>query len=291
MSTERPQLPWQKVASDMFEWRKNSYLLIVDYYSRWIEIAKQSSQTSECVIEHMSSIFARHGIPEELTSDNGSQYTSEAFAKFACIFGFRHITSSPRFPQANGEAERAVQTIKSLLNKSTNPYLALLEYRATPLQNGFSPSELLMSSRLRTTLPLVRKQRVPKVVDFQVLAEKEQHLKDRQCANLNHRELTPLQPGDGVWITDRETTGQVQEEVGPRSVTVQTPDSVFRRNRRHLVQLSEPVQESVELDHGTSQVEKTIQPTEELVLHRSYRTRSQTGSIPKPPERLDPSWN
>ena len=78
MSTECPQLPWQKVASDMFEWRKNSYLLIVDYYSRWIEIAKLSSQTSECVIEHMSSIFARHGIPEELTSDIGSQYTSEA---------------------------------------------------------------------------------------------------------------------------------------------------------------------------------------------------------------------
>ena len=136
---------------------------------------------------------------------------------------------------------------------------------------------------------------MPKVVDFQVLVEKEQHLKDRQCTNFNHhhgvRELTPLQPGDGVWITDRETTGQVQEEVGPRSVTVQTPDGVFRRNRRHLVQLSEPVQESVELDHGTSQVEKTIQPAEELVLHRSYRTRSQTGSIPKPPERLDPSWN
>ena len=94
-----------------------------------------------------------------------------------------------------------------------------------------------------------------------------------------------------MWITDREATGQVQEEVGPRSVTVQTPDGVFRRNRRHLVQLSEPVQESVELDHGTSQVEKIIQPTEEPVLHRSYRTRSQTGSIPKPPERLDPSWN
>ena len=84
----------------------------------------------------MSFIFATHGIPEIVVSDNGPQYTSDAFDKFSHVFGFYHVTSSPCYPQGNGEAERAVQTVKSLLNKTTNPYLALLEYRAMPLQQG-----------------------------------------------------------------------------------------------------------------------------------------------------------
>ena len=73
-------------------------------------------------------------------------------ARFAHKFQFEH-TTSPHYPQSNGEAERAVRTVKSLLKKEGDPYLALMSYRATPLQNGFSPSELLMSRRLRTTVP------------------------------------------------------------------------------------------------------------------------------------------
>ena len=115
--------------------------------SRYPEIARLSDATSKVVIEHMKSFFSRHGIPEEVRSDNGPQYSSAAFAKFASEYKFSHITSSPLQPQSNGEAERMVRTVKSLLKKATDPYLALLAYRATPLANGFSPSELLMKDR------------------------------------------------------------------------------------------------------------------------------------------------
>ena len=155
--SELPQMCWQKVGTDLFVWNQATYVLVIDYYSRYIEIAKLTSLTSEGVITHLKSIFARHGIPHTVVSDNGPQYSSSSFATFADQYGFCHITSSPRYPQANGEAERAVQTVKNLLKKSTDPYLALLSYRSTPIKLGYSPAELLMSRRLRTTVPVSQK--------------------------------------------------------------------------------------------------------------------------------------
>ena len=78
------------------------------------------------MINSLKSIFARHGLPERVISDNGPQYASDAFAKFAKEYKFCHLTSSPKFPQANEEADRGVETIKEMLKRSSDPYLALL---------------------------------------------------------------------------------------------------------------------------------------------------------------------
>ena len=96
-------------------------------------------------------MFARHGFPETLISDNGPQFASAEFAAFATKHKIHHVTSSPLYPQANGMAERAVQTVKRLL-RSSDPYDALLAYRTTPLENGYSPAELLFSRRWRTSV-------------------------------------------------------------------------------------------------------------------------------------------
>ena len=212
--TELPQLPWQKVAMDLFEWKKKTYLLIVDYYSRYIEIALLNRLTSEEVVAHCQSIFARHRIPEQVVSDNGPQFAAEAFQVFAQSYGFDHVTSSPYYPMGNREAERAVKTIKSLLGKETDPYLALLSYRATPLQVGYSPAELLMSRRLRTNIPTIREFRRPslRVIDATVVAEKDALLKERQKENFDSRhdarEQKSLNTGSNVWMRDMvpETT-------------------------------------------------------------------------------------
>ena len=160
-------------------------MLIVDYYSRFIEIALLKRTTAEEVIRHTKSIFARHGIPEVVVSDNGPQFSSDAYQQFAKEYHFTHKTSSPYYPQSNGEAERAVGTIKRLLNKERDPYLAILSYRSTPLQNGYSPSELLMNRRLRTTVPITRKQRVPKVTDHNVVKAREEEMKRNQKKNFD----------------------------------------------------------------------------------------------------------
>ena len=178
LSSGFPDYPWQRVASDLFEWKKSKYLLVMDYYSRCIEIARLPNATSSDVISHMKSLFARHGVPESLTSDNGPQYAADQFKSFPKEYGFTHLTSSPRYPQANGFAERAVRTVKSLLTKSDDPYVALMSYRSTPLENGYSPSELLMGRKLRTTIPMITEQLLPSISPKFVVKEKEMRIKE-----------------------------------------------------------------------------------------------------------------
>ncbi|KAF2878627.1 hypothetical protein ILUMI_27549 [Ignelater luminosus] len=135
-------------------------LNLVDYYSKYIEIAKlEDSTSSNQVIVHLKSIFARHGIPDVVMSDNGPQFTSKLFKKFSQEWEFQHITSSPLYPQSNGLVERNVQIVKNSLIKAkqTNRdmYLVLLHYRNSPIEGiNFSPAQLLMGRTLRATLPI-----------------------------------------------------------------------------------------------------------------------------------------
>ena len=197
-----PALPWQCVATDLFEWKGVKYLLIVDYYSRFIEMAKLSGESSANVIRHTKSIFARHGVPQEVVSDNGPQFYSWKFKEFTRLYGFTHSMSNPRFPQSNGEAERVVKTVKGHLKKAEDPCLSMLAYRATPLQNGVSPVEMLMSRRLRTPPPMIQSQLKLSVPDYSVIVRREEEGKRKQKTNYDRRHraqsLDPLLPGEQV---------------------------------------------------------------------------------------------
>jgi hypothetical protein len=125
-----PGLPWQVVSTDIFEFAGHSYFLVIDFYSKDFEIELLRQITATYVINYLKKIFARFGrfgIPSEIMSDNGSQYSNtrnlfsntHEFKKFADEWGFRHITSSPEYPQSNGAAEKAVQTAKRILKKAS----------------------------------------------------------------------------------------------------------------------------------------------------------------------------
>ena len=137
------------MATDLFQWNRSDYVVVVDYYSRFFEVARLENTRSSTVITHMKSIFARHGIPREVRSDNGPQYASREFATFSQAWDFRHVTTSPHHAQANGLAEKTVQTVKRILQKcketEKDPYLGLLQYRNTPIDDVGSPAQILMS--------------------------------------------------------------------------------------------------------------------------------------------------
>jgi len=238
--------------------------VVVDYFSRYIEVANLPKLITATTVERLKVIFARFGIPETLMTDNGPQFSS---CEFAQDYDFEHVTSSPRYPQSNGEAERAVRTVKQEL-KNQDPQRALLAYRSTPLAHWISPAELLMGRRIRSTVPVPPKSLTPRWPDLKVFRRKDMMLKEKQQETFRSRHraknLPVIIPGQKVWIRTSKTIGTVRGEAStPRSYQVETEMGTLRRNRAHLTVLPEPTQQVV---NGTV-------------------TRS--GRISHPPERMD----
>jgi len=230
------------VGTDLFELKGKHYLLVVDYFSRYPEIIKITSTTSASTIVALKAIFSRHGIPEVVRSDNGPQYNSQEFTTFSESYGFKHITSSPLYPQSNGQAERTVQTVKKILRQSEDIYSGLLVYRSTPLPwCKLSPAELSMGRKLQTQLPLTDQQLIPQwsyLPDFRKVNKKFKKKQERDY-NRQHRaqELSSLPDDSEVWVTssNHPIPGRVVTSADtPRSYFVETPSGQIRRNQQHL---------------------------------------------------------
>ena len=102
----------------------------------------------------------------------------------------------------------------------------MLAYRSTPLENGYSPAELLMGRRIRTTIPVITKQLIPKLPKKSLLRQKEENMRQRQKQNFDYRHnatvLKPFKQGESVWIPDCDTRGTVMEQNKTRSCCTST---------------------------------------------------------------------
>ena len=243
--TELPDRPWAKLAADLCELNGRQFLILVDYYSRWLEIKELRSTTSTAVSNSLMAIFATHGFPDELRTDNGPQFTAQSFKDFATRCGFTHTTSSPHFHQSNGLAERAVQTAKRIL-KLQDPLQGLMDYRATPNSTtGVSPAVALMSRSLKTRVPVLKGRLQPKSPDRVQLRARDNAAKAAQKREYDRRhgahELPTVGEGARVLIrTDEQSDWRRRGVItglqpSGRSYTVTTPTGVLRRNRRHIL--------------------------------------------------------
>ena len=139
--------PWTCLATDIFEYGGKSYLIVVDRFSKFIVVCKVSDHNSKCTIATCLQIFSEFGVPDEICSDWGSNFTPQLFICFCKGLDVKLLFSST-YHHSGNPAERAVHIIKNIMKKcvhtKTNWRLGLLEYLCTPFSDKLSsPTELL----------------------------------------------------------------------------------------------------------------------------------------------------
>ena len=147
--------------------RKNRYILtLIDYATRWVEATPLKDITAEVIVEELMVFFSRIGIPSELLSDGGSQYTAKLMQEALRLLGINHALAAPYHPETNGLCEKANDTLKHMLRKvaADQPKKwdrllpgVLFAYREVPqATTGFSPFEMVYGIKPRGPLSLLR---------------------------------------------------------------------------------------------------------------------------------------
>lgn len=183
-----PDTPWQRIHIDFDGPFVNKiFLVVVDSHSKWLEVEIMPSVTSESTIERLRNMFSRYGVPMQLVSDNGPQFTSREFADCMKQNGIKHTLVAPYHTRSNGQAERFVQTFKEHFktegSSSITQSLArfLFSNRTTPSSvTGQTPVELFLKRRPRTRLDLLRPNLGRKISDRQMYDKAEHDRKSKE---------------------------------------------------------------------------------------------------------------
>ena len=148
------------------------FLVLVGAYSKWLDVIAMKSITTTAMVDQLQLIFATHGLPKTLVTDNGRSFTSKELQSFCHANGIHHISSSPYHPSTNGLAGKVVQSFKQGLKRMQGESLALklarylFRYRITP-HSTTSPAELLVGHRPRSVLDIVHPDPVQRVESHQ----------------------------------------------------------------------------------------------------------------------------
>ncbi|CAB3992581.1 Transposon Ty3-I Gag-Pol poly [Paramuricea clavata] len=234
MATEEDESLWQlkkTVLSGWLDTKRETQVKIREYWhcrEKISEIDGILLKNEKIIIpssfrpEMLEKIRAGHmdtGSRREVKSDNGPQYTSQEFGKFSQEWNFQRTTTSPYHPQANGLAERSVQTVKNLLNKANrdgkDPYVSILEYRNTPIDQIVIDEDLASS----------------KLISKKTFQKRYYDRGSKELPTISQGEQVRIKQGK-LWnpavVTSQGHT--------PRSYIVQSPDgSTYRRNRKHIL--------------------------------------------------------
>ena len=240
-----PPHPWHTLGSDLFYFRRQDFLVLVDYFSKFPVVRKLPNSTTEAVKKELHAIFLEFGIPFVFRSDNGPCYASEDFKAFLQECRVVHYTSSPHYPQSNGLAEATVKLSKRLIEKAVlqgKPWNALLlQHRITPLSSDIpSPAEILFGRKLRTELSILPSQLLnPRIMQQrECIAKKEGRMFKENAQNASNE--LPLEIGQNVYHQDPHTKkwhpGVIENTCKePHSFLVRSSNgAVYRRNRNFL---------------------------------------------------------
>ncbi|CAB4043809.1 uncharacterized protein K02A2.6-like, partial [Paramuricea clavata] len=281
---EWPTTPWQRIHLDFVgPFLGRMFLIIVDAHSKWPEVEMMPSTTSTQTIDRLQTIFARYGLPAQVVTDNGPQFTSAEFQLFLKTNGIKHITTAPFHPATNGQAERFVQSFKhamkcekqsasQLWQLKTNMAKFLLAYRPIP--------------RYGLHLHLVKPDLQRKVMNRQIdQAGKKGQSPTRQLS-IDQTVMARNYSGKDKWLL-----GIVRAQTRLLSYEIKFgPNRIWRRHidqlRAASVEVNDQSDDTAEPHPELGETRQNIAPAEEIVaepdielatnpLVRSATTRSR----------------
>lgn len=238
---EWPARPWSRlhvyftgpVIGQMF-------FIMIDAHSKWIEAHLMKNITAHTTIDILRQVFAVHGLPDTLVSDNGPTLTSELFGEFMRQNGIHHIRTAPFHLASNGLVEKAVQTVKAGLKRLTGDSIStrlspfLFNYHLTPqTTTGRTAAEMLMRCRPKSKLDLLCPDLKAKV------ERKQENMKEGHDQHAWERQL---KPGDKVYVrgfshhdNQKWLPGVIRRQSGPVSHVIELRDGQeFRRHQDHV---------------------------------------------------------
>ena len=278
---EYPSQPWERLHIDHAgPLNGDTFLIVVDSYSKWVEVEKVKSTDAKTTIRVLRKLFSTHGVPRIIVSDNGPGFASAELKQFLAQNGVKHAFAAPYHPSSNGQAERYVrifkESLKSLREGDVETKLCrfLFRYRITPqTTTGQSPSELLFHRKLRSALSQMRPD-LPAGV-----REKQSRSYD------DHKTLRTFEVGNNVLVSNfgghggKWIRGVIAEVLGSTNFRVQLGDG--RSVHRHMDQIV----------HYNEVEETSCRETEDLLqqIPTSVLEQQPSTSLPEVVVQVDPA--
>ena len=298
--TRLPDGPWQHLAADLLGLLPNGdYLfVVVDYFSRFFEVRFLTHTSSARTINCLEDIFAVHGLPVSLKTDNAPNLTSAEIKDYLRDCGIRHHTSIPLWPQSNGEVEQQNRSLLKYLkivhsqgrNMRTELHKFLFAYRTTPHSTtGMAPAEMLFRRRIRSKLPEVQltdSTENTSDVDFEAARLKDSQEKEKGKCYIDAKrsaKISEIKPGDKVLLTQQQS-GKLSLPFHPEPFTViqrhnqevlvnSKEGTVYRRNIAHVKAYREPGSDG--------------SPSEGDIVETGSRVETGTGDTAPDPDNSD----
>lgn len=258
-----PSEPWERLHIDYLgPFKKKFYLIVVDSYTKWLEVCETSTTSSLNTIECLRSIFATFGLPKFLVSDNASSFSSQEFSEFLHKNRVIHVTSPPYNPSSNGAAENCVKLVKGALvraltadhESNTKQIICrfLLDYRNTVhCTTGVSPANLMFGRALRTKFDLMNPYSQRQLLNKNDIKTKVKTMQIKQKQAYKGRRKSNYLLGEVVLVKDyRDRSkvtwikGIVNKQIGKCTYFIEIPELRVSW-KRHANQIRKTIQPDI----------------------------------------------
>ena len=316
-----PDDPWLEASADFCGpfLTGEIVLVVLDAYSKYPEVEIVSSTEARNTLPALERIFASHGIPEVLKTDNGPPFQGQAFQEFAAEKGFHHRKITPLWPEANGHVEGFMKNLGKVAQTAHSQgkdwrrelCVVLANYRATPHPStGKSPYELCRNRTGRTKLLTF-----PQVSPDAEVVQKDQEAKARMKAYADFKRQTKplrLNIGDHALVKQR-TQNKASPRFEPVPYTIQddkgsmitakraTDQKLVTRNSSFFKKLANPSEEVIQGSSPVPQIKPQVlfdfdgpensKPTETLATQGEFNRDTPSEIVPDkdkaPPTKVD----